>query len=85
MADEGMVIAMAKYMPEDTLVDMLEKSIVDYKKEKNEKTKSVFIMNLGLLFSRYMLEGKTVEETVKDMEKQKEAKDLYNRITGDSQ
>lgn len=79
------MLAMAKFMPEDMLIEQLEQALSNYKNKKSEEAKHGLQVALMLITTRLFTEDKTVEELSKDINRQTEARDLYNRITGDTE
>lgn len=76
-----LILAMSKFMPEEVLLDQLKSAIAEYETKKDKRAKDTLITSLILTTTRFATEGRSVESIAKDIEKNSEARDFYDRLT----
>lgn len=73
---QELFLAAAKFLPESQLLTDLQEAITKYQVTELEEDRKRMITILGLCFTKFATEGKTLQEISKDLDERESAVNL---------
>lgn len=74
---QSLLIAFAKMVPEDKLLDDLEQSLREYRTTRSEDSKSKLALYSMFITTRLATEGKDLLEVLREFDEKKRGMDLF--------
>lgn len=73
---QELFLAAAKYLPESELINDLQKAITKFQETESDSDRKEMIFYLGLCFTKFATEGKTIQEISKELDERESAVNL---------